>query len=210
MIKIALLDDHIILFEAIQFVLKKKPKYSFIRGFTDFKEIKDYLYEGNTIDILLLDIQIEKNDGLEYCEKIKKLDPNLKIIIFTSYISKALIIKALANGASGYMVKNISSEELINGIEIVLQNKIYLHEKVSHFFAPEKKVYDDYFPKLTKREIEILKLIMEELTSKQIAQRLFISVNTVETHRANLFTKTGAKNVAGLITIALEKNLLNN
>lgn len=210
MIKIALLDDHIILFEAIQFVLKKKPKYSFIRGFTDFKQITDYLNEGNKIDILLLDIQIEKNDGLEYCEKIKNLDPDLKIIIFTSYINKALIIKALANGASGYMVKNISSEELIDGIEIVLQNKIYLHEKVSHFFAPEKKVYTDYFPKLTKREIEILKLIMEELTSKQIAQRLFISVNTVETHRANLFTKTGAKNVAGLITIVLEKNLLNN
>lgn len=208
MIKIALLDDHIILFEAIQSVLKRKSKYSFIKGFTNLEEIIQFLNEGNRIDILLLDIQIENNDGIEYCEKIKTIAPQLKIIIFTSHISKALLNKALACGASGYMVKNISSHELINGIETVLQNKIYLHEKVTHLFVPEKKTQDGYFPKLTKREKEILKLIMDEYTSKQIAEKLYISINTVETHRANLFTKTGVKNVAGLITIAIEKNLL--
>lgn len=209
MVKIALLDDHIILFEAIQSILKRKSKYSFIKGFTNLEDILCFLKSGNKIDILLLDIQIDKNDGIEYCEKIKSIAPDLKIIIFTSHIGKNLLTKALACGASGYMVKNISTEELINGFDTVLQNKIYLHEKVTHLFVPENMKSDDYLPKLTKREKEILRLIMDEYTSKQIAEKLFISINTVETHRANLFVKTGAKNVAGLITIALGKNLLN-
>ena len=209
MVKIALFDDHIILFEVIQSILKRKTKYSFIKGFTNLEDILTFIKSGNTIDILLLDIQIDKNDGIEYCEIIKSIAPNLKIIIFTSHISKNLLGKALACGAAGYMVKNISSEELINGFDTVLQNKIYLHEKVTHLFVPENRKSDDYLPKLTKREKEILRLIMDEYTSKQIAEKLFISINTVETHRANLFAKTGAKNVAGLITIALKKNLLN-
>ena len=82
MIKIALLDDHAILFEAIQSVLKRNPKYTFIKGFTNLDEIIDFLKKGKHIDILLLDIQIEKDDGIEYCDSIKKIAPNLKIIIF--------------------------------------------------------------------------------------------------------------------------------
>ena len=212
MVNIALLDDHIILFEAIKSVFKNKTKYTFVKGFTSLEEIISFVKDGNVIDILLLDLQIEDHDGIEFCKKLKQVFPQLKIIIFTSHLNKNLLTKSLAAGASGYMIKNISGQELINGIETVLDNRIYIHEKVAHLFysSPDKKTNIDYLPKLTKREKEILKLIMEENTSKQIAEKLFISLNTVEVHRSNIFIKTGSKNVAGLITLALEKNLLQN
>lgn len=210
MVNIALLDDHIILFEAIKSVFKNKTKYTFVKGFTSLEDIISFIKEGNVIDILLLDLQIEDHDGIEFCKKLKQIFPQLKIIIFTSHLNKNLLTKSLGAGASGYMIKNISGQELINGIETVLDNRIYIHEKVAHLFysSPDKKANIDYLPKLTKREKEILKLIMEQNTSKQIAEKLFISLNTVEVHRSNIFIKTGAKNVAGLITLALEKNLI--
>lgn len=209
MTKVALLDDHTILFEAFKSIIKKNSKFLFVQGFETLHDLLNYLERGKEINILLLDIKLEKCDGLKCIKIIKELYPTLKIIIFTSYINKLFLLRALSNGASGYMIKNISSVELIKGLHVVLDNQIYLHEAVNFYFNSEKKKTNHNLPKLTKREKEIIKLIMDEYTSKEIAKKLYISINTVETHRANLFLKTGAKNVTGLIKTVLQENLLN-
>jgi DNA-binding NarL/FixJ family response regulator len=206
---IALLDDHTILFEAFESIIKKSKKFLFVQGFETLHDLLNYLDSGKEINILFLDIKLEKCDGIKCIKIIKDLYPNLKIIIFTSYINKTLLLEALSNGASGYMIKNISRIELIKGINVVLDNQIYLHEAVNFYFNSDEKKTKHNLPKLTQREKEILKLIMDEYTSKEIAEKLFISINTVETHRANLFLKTGAKNVTGLIKTVLKENLLN-
>ena len=106
------------------------------------------------------------------------------------------------------MIKNSSLDEIILGIDTVSQGKLYLHESLGDvFFNKTNSFRSDYIPKLTRREKEILKLILDENTTIEIANKLFISISTVETHRANLFLKTGVKNMAGLIKIAIEKNL---
>lgn len=205
-----MLDDHPIVIEAIKTIIKSSKKLNFKAGLNNERELKNYLENNNDIDCILLDLNINNSDidGIDICRSISSMYPNVKIIIFSSFNQRSFVLNALKNGASGYMIKNSSLEEIILGIETVLSGKIYLHESLGNVFFSSKSNNFNYIPKLTRREKEILKLILEENTTAQIASKLYISVSTVETHRTNIFSKTNVKNMAGLIKIAFEKNLL--
>lgn len=211
MYKIIILDDHPIVLEAVKSIVDSSKKIKFLKGFTNKNDLVNYLKTNyRIIDCLLLDLDVKTNetDGIDICKFISDNYPNIKVIIFSSFNQKSLVLKALKNGASGYMIKNSSLDEIILGIDTVSQGKLYLHESLGDvFFNKTNSFRSDYIPKLTRREKEILKLILDENTTIEIANKLFISISTVETHRANLFLKTGVKNMAGLIKIAIEKNL---
>lgn len=209
--KVAVLDDHDLITQAIKSMLESHKTYKFIGGFTTFTECVKHINEINSFDILLLDINLKNEDGIEICKKLNKNFPEIHKIMLTSLTQQSLISEALKNGAKGYLTKNISYTDLVEAFDSVLKGKIYLHQDISFVPSVERnKFTDNYLPKLTRREKEILALILEEYTTQEIADKLFITISTVETHRSSLLLKTGSKNVVGLIKYTLQKGLLSS
>ena len=134
------------------------------------------------------------------------------IIMITGLTQPAIVKSAMRTGAAGFMLKNIQKDEILKGLGTVLSGETYIHNEIQQLIVADALYHHrpakDYLPKLTRREKEVLELIMKEMTTQEIAESLFISVNTVETHRASLLQKTGAKNIAGLVRAAIEKGLV--
>lgn len=212
-IQIAVLDDHFLIGTAIQAILNDSASLTFYDAFTDSLSLKEAFNSKGLPDFLLLDIDIGAEDGLVICKNFSIYYPLLNIIMLSSYTETAIVKTALSNGAKGFLPKSITKEILLECIEVVNGGSIYLHKDI------EKKVLEStlntgsmathFMPKLSRREKEILNLILEEMTTPEIAEKLFISISTVETHRAALLSKTGSKNIAGLVKVALEKGLHN-
>jgi len=163
------------------------------------------------LDVLLLDINLQEDDGVVLCKKYKKEFPDLKIISLTSFSQVSFIKAMLRNGADGYLFKNVNQEELILAIETVYSGERYLGKEVNESLIQDglhtKRRNSSFIPKLTRREKEILSLIVDEHTNQQMADKLFISLSTVETHRMNICAKLGAKNTAGIVKNAIKFGL---
>jgi len=208
MIKVGILDDHQIIIQGIQSALDESQNIQIISEATS----KDDIFsELENLDVLLLDINLRDDDGITVCKQFKKSHPDLKIICLTSFLQVSFIKAMLRNGADGYLFKNVGTEELIKAIETVYGGDRYLGNEVNNILVEDslernRKSYS-FIPKLTRRENEILDLIINELTNQQIADKLFISLSTVETHRMNLCAKLGAKNTAGMVRNAIKFGL---
>ena len=151
------------------------------------------------------------DDGLEALKAFKKKSPGMKVVMLTSFEETALVKTALRNGADGYLLKDASEQDFLSAVESVLKGEQYIQKSVQDLMLKEamgQKKDTSYIPKLTRREKEILQLIVDEKTTQEIADTLFLSVSTVETHRMNLISKLGVKNVAGLVKLTLERGLL--
>jgi DNA-binding NarL/FixJ family response regulator len=164
-------------------------------------------------DVVLLDINMPGINGIETCKALMKQMPELKIIAISMHKESSLIKLMLSNGAKGYVLKNAGKQELIDAIETVYKGGMYLDETVNEIVVQSvanssRQKETSPFPTLSKREKEILGLILEEHTTQEIADLLHISFGTVETHRRNMLIKTGARNTAGLVRIALEYELV--
>lgn len=209
-ISIIVLDDHALIIEAIKALIEESKTIRFIEGFQTSKSLFHFL-ENNTLpDILLLDIQLKEEDGIEVCKLLTQKYTPLKILMLSSLTQSAIVVDALKKGAKGYLPKNINKEDLIEACYTLMEGKTYLHKDISFLPIEEKNSRFNYIPKLTRREKEVLTLIMEEFTTNEIADKLNITISTVETHRASLFSKTDSKNVVGLIKYTLKKGLLDN
>lgn len=163
----------------------------------------DFL-ETQQPDVILMDINLPDQKGTLLCKMVKERYPAIKIIGLSTYDQQPVIRDMLSNGASGYLLKNASKEELIEAIEIVIAGGEYLCMEAAESLrqrGPQK-------PIITKREQEILCLICDGLTNPEIAERLFISLATANTHRKSLLAKFGAKNVASLVKMAIEGGLV--
>jgi DNA-binding NarL/FixJ family response regulator len=135
----------------------------------------------------------------------------MKVVMLTSFEETALVKTALRNGTDGYLLKDASEQDFLSAVESVLKGEQYIQKNVQDLMLKEamgQKKDTSYIPKLTRREKEILQLIVDEKTTQEIADTLFLSVSTVETHRMNLISKLGVKNVAGLVKLTLERGLL--
>lgn len=168
--------------------------------------------QNNIIDVVLLDINLPGINGIDTCKKLLKINPTLKIIAVSMHKESSLIKLMLKNGAKGYILKNAGKEEVIKAILEINQGKIHLSEQVTNIVLNSisngsKKESSSLFPALSRREKEVLHCILDELTTHEIADKLFISTGTVETHRRNMLIKTGSRNTAGLVRIALEYQL---
>jgi len=166
-------------------------------------------------EFIIMDISLPKLSGIDATRKIKKELPDVKILMLTIHSEESYILKALDAGASGYLLKDTVADELVNAIEAVERGEHFVSSSISPGVIDEyrkivskgKKV--DEFSRLTNREREILKLISEGYTSKQIAEMLYISVKTVDNHRANIMKKLNIHDTAGLVRYAIRIGLVD-
>lgn len=207
MINIALVDDQNIFLEGLHSLIQTIEGFE-VAGIALNGEEALKLVRDNEVDVILLDISMPVLSGIDALEILKEKAPSVKVIMLSTHNDRGTIEKTIRNGADGYLLKNSSRVELEKAIKCV-------HEGGTYFMEEIKDVMMNSFRsdnvsteiRLTPREIEVLNLICDELTTSEIAEKLFVSVNTVETHRKNLLHKTGSKNVIGLVKFALENKI---
>ena len=210
MITIGIVDDHGIVLQGVSNIFASKNEFKVIFTINNLAEANTTLEEIQP-QILFLDINIKGDDGLEAVKVFKKKYVAMKVIMLTSFEETALVKTALRNGADGYLLKDASEQDFLDAIESVLKGEQYVQKSMQDLMLKEamgQKKDTSYIPKLTRREKEILQLVVDEKTTQEMADILFLSVSTIETHRMNLISKLGVKNAAGLVKIAIEKGLL--
>ena len=211
MIRVFIIDDHKMVIEGIELMLEQEVGLELV-GFALSGEAGMEKLKNGQVDVLLLDINLPGLNGIEVCKLIRASDSKLKIIALSMLKDSSLIKMMLKNGADGYVLKNAGREEIVAAIHAVFTGKKYLDQEVNDIIISSITGYATQkstpFPSLSRREKEVLALILDELTTKEIAGKLFISVGTVETHRRNMLAKVGARNTAGLVRIALEYGLM--
>lgn len=211
MIRLLIVDDHPVVINGIMKAFQDHEEIELVGSVLNGDDALNWL-EDQEADVVLLDVNLPGKDGIELCKIMRRQYPELKIIGLTTFSQASFIAGMLRNGANGYLFKNASEEELTEAILTVYQGKRYLSEEVNDKLiskATQQSVgRGSFIPKLTRREKEVLELIVEECTTQEIADRLFLSVSTVETHRMNLIAKLNAKNVAGLVKNAIKFGLV--
>ena len=212
MIKVAIADDHQVLIDGLANALSAEADIDYVGAVTSGGEVMD-LVARTSPDIILLDIDLPEISGLELCGTICEEHPGTRVIGLSSYGMVSIIKKMLRSGASGYLMKNAGSTEIVTAIRKVAGGDRYLSQKVNKTLvddlAGDSPKSTGFVPRLTKREKQILKLISEGHTTLEIASQLFISENTIESHRKNLLHKFDAKNVAELIRLAMERDMID-
>lgn len=206
MINVFIIDDHPMVIEGIKALLNATDGITVIGSATDAFAAMDFL-KSNNADVVLLDINLPEVSGLDLCPELKAKFPNIKILGLSTFKERSFISRMIAQGASGYVLKSASQEELIEAIQQAYHGKMYLSMEVAQIMvqadAPKPQI-----PILTSREKEVLALIAEGLTNNQIASQLYISPLTVDSHRKNLLAKLNVKNTAAMIKMALEYQLI--
>ncbi len=208
-IKIAIVDDHQIVIDGIVSLLQGHGQIEIVATCTSPPEMLQLLAESS-VDILLTDIMMPEMTGQALSKKVKELFPEIKILAL-SMSGQGDIVNEMINDAdiSGYVLKNIGKQELTHAIEKIAKGGIYFSDEVLKELERFSNVQrDNEEAHLTGREIEIIKLIEKEFSNKQIADELFISERTVETHRKNIFRKTKTGSVIGLIKYAYEHKII--
>jgi len=156
-------------------------------------------------DVILMDVNLPDKSGIDLCREVKEKYPSVFIIGLSTFNQQSFIQKMMDSGASGYVLKNATQEELMEGIKTIMKGKLYLSGEAAQSL---RKNSDGEVPVLTRREKEVLGLIAEGMTNNEIAVQLFISVTTVDTHRKNLLTKFEARNIAALIKKAASSGMI--
>ncbi len=198
-IRIFIVDDHYMVIEGIRSLLQNESAIEWMGHATNAASCLSFL-KLQQPDIILLDINLPDKSGTELCKEIKQLYPSVFVLGLSTFNQQVVIRNMMNNGASGYLLKNASKEEIMEAIATVLKGKEYL--SIEAAFAIKET--DRNFPIITRREKEILLLIAEGLTNAEIAEKLYISTPTVNTHRKSLLEKFDVKNTALLIGKAIK------
>ncbi|MEM7372120.1 MAG: response regulator transcription factor [Bacteroidota bacterium] len=211
MIRLLIVDDHPIVIDGIRQMLAQTEDISLVGAVCSAQEALDWV-ESHEADVIILDISLPDMDGMDLCKLMVDKRPQARIIGLTTYEEVSFVSHMLRNGAQGYLFKGAAQEEVITAIRAVAQGQRYLGETVNQKLLA-KAMYGSsspstFIPKLTRREKEVLQGIMEELTTQEIADKLFITVSTVETHRKHLISKLGVRNMAGLVQQAIKFGLV--
>lgn len=206
-IKIYLADDHKILRESLMMLLSQENDIEVVGQEQDGIAVEREMKKSD-VDILILDVSMPKRSGLDVAKNLLRERPELKIIFLTMHKSEEILAEAFESGAKGYVLKENAFEELIKAIHTVMEDKIYVSTVLSQtllhgFLANERRGKD-----LSVREREILKLLAEGYSNKEISEMLMISIKTVETHRANIMRKNNFKNITELVLYAARNHLI--
>lgn len=207
MIKVAITDDHPLLLEGLKNILENQPDIKIIACYQNINAMMEGL-ATNEIDIILLDINLVDVNTIELIKPIKKSHPDLEIIMLSVHNEFAVINSSLIEGAKGYIQKNASIEEIISGIKQVQKGELFLCSQSKKILEKKTEFNLKQIPKLTRREKEILIEASLGLTTNQIAEKLFISPHTVESHRKNLIEKFQTSNLSSAIKLAIEYGLI--
>lgn len=202
--KVFIVDDHYMVIEGIRSLLQHEKSVELI-GHAMTAESCIAFLKLHRPDVILMDINLPDKNGIELCREVKELFPGIFILGLSTFNQQSFVQKMIENGASGYVLKNASGKELLEAIRTVSTGKIFMSFEVEQIFKtkPDSEIV------ITRREMEVLSHIAEGMTNNEIAQKLFISITTVDTHRKNLLEKFSAKNTAELVKLAFQHKFLN-
>jgi DNA-binding NarL/FixJ family response regulator len=202
--KVFITDDHYLVVEGIRSLLQNQKNIEWMGHAMNAASCTSFLKNQN-VDVLFLDVNLPDKNGIDLCKEVKDLYPSIKVIGLSSFNQLSFIEKMIANGASGYVLKNATQEELVDAIESVMDGNVFMSNEVASIV---KKGPDPKIPVITRREQEVLALIAEGFTNGEIAEKLFISTTTVDSHRKSLLAKFDVKNTAILIRQAMQYQLI--
>jgi DNA-binding NarL/FixJ family response regulator len=205
MIKVLIIDDHQMILEGIHSLLQEEKDIEWMGSAKLPGELMTFL-KNRQPDVLLMDINLPQKNGLDLCKEVKEKYPAIQIIGLSTSDQVSVIKKMRENGASGFLLKDASKQEIIMALHEVNKGREYVSFSVAE--ALKKSMPNDQLPVLTKRERQILELIAEGLTNQEIATKLFLNCTTVDSHRKNMLTKFNVKNTAALIKMAMTNHLI--
>jgi DNA-binding NarL/FixJ family response regulator len=203
-VKFFIVDDHYMVIEGIHSLLQNEKNIEWMGHASNADSCLAFL-KKQLPDVLLMDISMPGKSGIELCKEVRDQYPSVFVIGLSTFNQQSFIQKMMDNGASGYVLKNATQKELMEAIETVAKGKTYLSDEAA---SALRKYAESEIPVITRREKEVLELIADGLTNNEIAQKLFISSTTVDTHRKNLLAKFEAKNTASLIHIAAQMQFI--
>lgn len=213
MLRIAIADDHAMFVDGIESILSSEVNIQVVDKCFDGASVFAML-KKRAIDVILLDINLPDISGIEVAKRLYTEFPDVKVIALSMYNEESIVSEMLKNGAQGYILKNTGRAELVQAIETVASGQTYFSKEVTETIMGSllkknspKKSSMFLVPKLSRREKEVLALICKEFTTPEIAEKLFISMKTVESHRANLISKLNVRNTAGLVKAAIQHKL---
>lgn len=203
-IQVFIVDDHYMVIEGISVLLKDQQDIELTGHASNAVSCLAYL-KNKLPDVILMDISLPGQSGVELCLEVKEQYPSVFVIGLSTFNQYTYIDNLLKNGASGYLLKNAGKEEIVKAIHMVMRGKTYLSQEAA---ATLRNAPGDEVPVLTRRELEILRLIADGLTNPQIAEKIFLSVSTVDTHRKSMMRKLNIKNTALLVRYAIEQKMI--
>lgn len=203
-IKVFITDDHYMVIEGIRSLLQYEKDIEWMGHASNADSCMAFL-KNHQPDVILMDINMPGRSGIELCKEVKDRYPGTFVIGLSTFNQQSFITKMMENGASGYVLKNATQAELMDAITTVAKGRTYLSDEVA---AVLKNNDNTTIPVITRREKEVLELIAEGLTNVEIAEKLFISNTTVDTHRKNLLVKFQTKNTASLVKTAMQLQLI--
>lgn len=213
-IRIALTDDHELMRAGLAQILEANGDIQVVFEASNGAELLEAL-QKYTVDVILLDLEMPVMDGREALAHIVQHHPNIKVLILSMHDSNSFIVNMMEIGAAGYLLKDMPPSEVIKAVQTVQRDGLYFNAKVSRALLaglPGSKITIDsnhhVKETLNSRELDVLRLICEELTTSEIAEKLFLSTKTIEGYRKQLLEKTGAKNAAGLAIFAVRNQLI--
>ncbi|MFK8037641.1 MAG: response regulator [Crocinitomicaceae bacterium] len=207
MIRVLLADDHQIITEGITNLLENVPNISIVSTCRNGQEVLECV-ANLQVDLILLDIDMPIMNGFDCAKQLQIKYPDIKIIMLTMHEEKSLIKSFMEMGVKGYFLKTVDKEELIFGLKKIANGDDYFTSDVTKVLLNTEEAKSTIPDDLSKREIEIIKLIASGMTNKEIAKELFISPKTVDTHRTNIMRKLEIHNVAGLVRFAFKHQLV--
>ena len=213
-IKVILVDDHQIVRDGIKSLITDDPNINIITEASSASELRDKL-ETYRPDVILMDINLPDSTGIELTKELKELKPEIKVLILSMHMGEDFIVNAIEAGAKGYLPKTTSKKELITAINTISKGEDYFNESISNILiksyvkrAQTPKKEDEKIIDLTRREKEIITLFALGMSNKEIADKLFISIRTVESHKNNIMNKLELKSTVDLVKFALKNNYI--
>ena len=204
-IKLFIVDDHYMVIEGIRTLLQNEKDIIWVGHATNAASCMAFLQQ-QLPDVILMDINLPDKSGIDLCKELKSRYPSVKVLGLSTFNQQSFIEKMMSNGASGYVLKNATGQELMEGITTIVQGKEYLSFDAAIALRHIDK--SSNVPVITRREKEVLELIANGFTNNEIAKQLFLSCTTVDTHRKNLLAKFEAKNIASLIKHAMQLQMI--
>ena len=204
-IKLFIVDDHFMVIEGIHSLLFNEKDIEWMGHACNGASCLAFL-KHQSPDVILMDINLPDTSGIDLCRGVKELYPSINVLGLSTFNQQSFIEKMMGNGASGYVIKNATQQELMEAIHTVVKGKQFLSFDAAQTLRKPENIGNA--PVITRREKEVLELIADGMTNNEIAQKLFISITTVDTHRKNILTKFEAKNTASLIKIAVQLKII--
>lgn len=217
-IKIGLVEDNNLFREGLKAIINSWPDVEVVFEAAEGYSVVDSLKQNaNLPQIMIVDLSLPPNNNEEYSGMHLTHDllihfPDIKIIVLSVHIDENFIAQLIEYGAHSYMVKDCDPQELYNAVSAVSTKGSYINERtlkaIQHNLNKKRRVNTQVDLEITKREVEVLQLVCQQFTAEEIAEKLFISVKTVNGHRNNLLQKTGSRNVTGLVIYAIKNNII--